>query len=96
MTENAVFHVKQGIDPVEHNTWIIVVQMSESVFVGSSSSVTVREHDPVILSQQGSFNVDNGNVFFSLLRSKIELVLVQDRSAWLVAALGSSAELKSS
>jgi len=51
LAENAVFHVKQGVDPVEHNTWVIVVQMSESVFVGSSSSVTVREHDPIILSQ---------------------------------------------
>ncbi len=95
LTEYAIFHVKQGVDPVEHNTRIIVVQMSESVFVGRSCSVTVREHDPVILCQQSSLHVHDGNVFFSLFRSEIELVFMKDRRTWFVAALGSSAELLS-
>ena len=89
-----IFHIQQGVDPVEDNTRIVVVQMSKTVFVRSTCPVTVGQHDPVVLSEQGCFDVKDGDVFFSLFRSKIELVLVQDCCAGLVTALRSSTKLE--
>ena len=87
LLEYAILHIEQGVDPVKDNTRIVVVQMSKTVFIRGSCSVAVGQHDAVVLSEQGRFDVEDGDVFFSLFRSEVELVLVQNSCARLVAAL---------